>query len=275
MSGANYPTPTKAPTMVLDDALVHQGERLFRWRSFWPVLYLGLGALALPEAARVADWLGPRGDDALALAGLAIALLGLSIRWATIGRVPKGTSGRNTKKQVADTLNVSGLYSVTRNPLYLGNAIALFGVLVSTGVWWLAVTVLLVQAFCLERIIAVEERFLRGKFGARFADYAEATPIFLPDLRVWRPETRARWRPWALPFSARNVLRREFYGVLAVVSAIVGWDLLLDVVWRGVPLGDWIAIDWMLVSVWLGAAALFVVLRTLKKRTSLLAVAGR
>lgn len=260
--------------MILDDALVHQGERLFRWRSVWPILFLALGILALPDAAKLADWLGPAYETVLAPVGLVIALLGLSIRWSTIGRVPKGTSGRNTKRQIADTLNVTGLYSLTRNPLYLGNSIALAGVLLTTGVWWFAAVVLLIQAFCLERIIAVEERFLRGKFGTHFVEYATATPIFLPDLRAWRRE-RPFWRPWALPFSARNVLRREFYGVLAVVSAVVGWHLLLDVAWRGASLAEWWSTDWMLICAWLVAGVLFVVLRTLKKRTRLLAVSGR
>ena len=253
--------------MILSETLAHQGRHLFRWRSFWPLLYLLLGVLALPEAVRVYEALGEGGSALIQLGGLTLALLGLSLRWAVIGHVPAGTSGRNTKRQVADELNVTGFYSVTRNPLYLGNLVALVGVLLATGVWWLAAVVLLVQALCLERIVAVEERFLLDRFGARYRAYADRVPALLP-----RPSL---WRPWALPFSARNVLRREFYGVLAVVSAIAGWDLLVDVAWRGEPIGSWLANDrWLLVT-WLVALALFAVLRLLKKRTRLLAVAGR
>ena len=31
------------------------------------------------------------------------------------------TSGKNTAKQIAESLNTSGIYSVLRNPLYLAN----------------------------------------------------------------------------------------------------------------------------------------------------------
>lgn len=47
---------------------------------------------------------------------------------ATIGQVPKGTSGRNTSQQVADTLSTDGVYSVVRHPLYLGNFLMCMGV---------------------------------------------------------------------------------------------------------------------------------------------------
>ena len=33
----------------------------------------------------------------------------------------KNTSGRNTHDQVADSLNTSGIYSIVRHPLYVGN----------------------------------------------------------------------------------------------------------------------------------------------------------
>ncbi len=56
----------------------------------------------------------------------------------------------------------------------------------------------------LERIIATEEEFLAGKFGDAYRDWATEVPAFFPRLTGWRaPE---------LPFSFRNVLRREYSG---------------------------------------------------------------
>jgi len=43
---------------------------------------------------------------------LAISLLGLGVRIVTVGYVPKGTSGRNTRGQKANVLNTTGMYSL-------------------------------------------------------------------------------------------------------------------------------------------------------------------
>ncbi|MGC9453013.1 MAG: methyltransferase family protein, partial [Oceanipulchritudo sp.] len=48
-----------------------------------------------------------------------------------------GTSGRNTKQQVAYSLNTTGFYSVVRNPLYLGNFFMYLGIALFTHHWWL------------------------------------------------------------------------------------------------------------------------------------------
>ena len=53
--------------------------------------------------------------------------------------MPAGTSGRNTAKQVADTLNTTGLYSLTRNPLYLGNAVIYMAIACFLQNVWFAV----------------------------------------------------------------------------------------------------------------------------------------
>ena len=53
---------------------------------------------------------------------LAVSLLGEAIRIITVGHAPRNTSGRNTTEgQVADVINTSGIYSIIRHPLYVGN----------------------------------------------------------------------------------------------------------------------------------------------------------
>ena len=141
--------------------------------------------------------------DALALA---TALLGLTVRVVTVGFVPKGTSGRNTIQQRADTLNTTGLYSCVRNPLYLGNFLVVLGLAMSLQVWWFT----LLTCFCFmlyyERIVLKEEAFLQSKFGEEYLSWASTTPAFLPNPRVWRaPELR---------FSPRSVLRRGYQRLL-------------------------------------------------------------
>ena len=91
-----------------------QGLSLFRWRSYWPLVGLALAVWIV--------WLRPNPYPELAWPALALGLLGLLVRIATVGYTPKNTSGRNTAEgQVAESINTQGMYSLVRHPLYLGN----------------------------------------------------------------------------------------------------------------------------------------------------------
>ena len=67
-------------------------------------------------------------------AGL-LTLSGLALRAYTVCTTPKGTSGRNTARQVADHLNTKGIYSVVRHPLYLANYLIWAGILLLLILW--------------------------------------------------------------------------------------------------------------------------------------------
>lgn len=62
-----------------------------------------------------------------------LSLVGFLIRAYVIGTTPRGTSGRNTKGQVAEELNQAGMYSMVRHPLYLGNYLMWIGIVVFAG----------------------------------------------------------------------------------------------------------------------------------------------
>ena len=99
---------------------------------------------------------------------LAVSLLGLVVRIITVGRAPMGTSGRNTREQVANTLNSTGMYSVVRHPLYLGNYLIMMGFALWPHVWWLAVLTTCFYALYYERIMLAEEAFLRRALWRHF-----------------------------------------------------------------------------------------------------------
>lgn len=48
-----------------------------------------------------------------------------------------------------------------------------------------------------------EEKFLKEKFGEKFLKYYQNTPAIIPKFKNWQKPT--------LPFSFKNVIRREFY----------------------------------------------------------------
>ena len=142
--------------------LEEQGEWLFRWRSYVPLV---LAPLAIWEVFTHQTFLGNSEslDFAFKAFCLLISLAGLGIRFAVHGWALEGSSGRNTKGQVANHLNVKGPYSVVRHPLYLGNIVMMLGIMLFTKSVVVAVVAVLAYLLIYERIIAAEEKFLSGK----------------------------------------------------------------------------------------------------------------
>lgn len=244
--------------MPLREEFEEVGNWLFRWRSYLPLALVLVLALGVREN-RVQGLVPPLWWT---LVAFAVSLVGLGVRIVTVGFTPRGTSGRNTAGQRADELNTSGIYSTVRHPLYLGNFLMWLGVAMYCQLWWLAVIVALSFWLYYERIMFAEEEYLRRKFGDAYVSWASQTPAFWPSLRRYRAPT--------LPFSVRNVLKREYSGMLGVilVFVILGVSEHLAVEGRLAldPAWQWIFV--LGLAVYLG-------LRTLKRRTSLLQVEGR
>ena len=79
----------------------------------------------------------------------------------------------------ADALVVSGPFRFTRNPIYVGNTVALVGLGLILGNAWFFIAAgaaaLFVDRFAVRR----EEDHLAARFGAAWADYAQRTPRWL------------------------------------------------------------------------------------------------
>ena len=248
--------------MKITESIEHEGDFLFKWRSYSPLVLIPILMLCLRETAQMlpaeqASW------HHLWIAGCyGVSLIGLFIRWACIAQAPSGTSGRCTSQKIADSLNTRGLYSAVRHPLYLGNFIAILGVVLVTMLWWAILFFVLAYWLYIERIMAAEERFLEQKFGDEFQEWAIRAPAFFPSFRYWRPAAHA--------VSIKNVLRREYHGILAVGFAVLLIELALDVWVQGENFSIWVQEDAPFVAFFAVALALFLVLRLIKKKTRLL-----
>jgi protein-S-isoprenylcysteine O-methyltransferase Ste14 len=246
--------------MSLQEELNTQGNWLFRWRSYLPLLLILLVVVALRQFRL------PFGSvyahEIWEQICLAVSISGLAVRALAVAFVPARTSGRNAKCQVADELNTTGVYSVVRHPLYLGNFLIGLGISLVLWVWWLPVMYTLLFCLYYERIMLAEEAFLRDKFGREFEDWAARTPAFWPRLVQWR-------RP-ALPFSLRSMLRREYTALFVIVLGHTGLEIAEHQV---LPHAEGA------LAFWIATAAIgslfYVLLRTLKKRTRALDVPGR
>ena len=250
----------KNRAMKLNDQLEASGNWLFRWRSYLPLLLLGLSLASLrgfkyPGDSRALDLVWE-------LFASVLGFLGVAIRAYAVGCAAQRTSGRNVREQVADSLNVTGIYSIVRHPLYVGNSLMWFSVALFAESWSLAIIILLVSALYHERIIFAEEAFLERKFGDTFREWAAHTPAVWPKFSLWKPPS--------LPFEWRHALQREYHGLFGLVTAFLAVDIASD--WFSLHR---LELDPVWMSIWLTGLVMFVVVRILRKRTRLLLVPGR
>jgi len=164
------------------------------------------------------------------LGGLAI-VAGLLVRALVIGVTPVPREG-TAKRVDADVLKTDGLFGLCRNPLYVGNMLISSGVFLIHGRLWVIVLGVALTAFLYQAIIANEENFLKGKFGAAYGQYMETVNRWLPHLKGLPAALRGmhfdlgRWLAieWTVIFNAALVsgsaLWFEVGGALPAVNAV-------------------------------------------------------
>lgn len=247
--------------MLLSEQIERSGAWFFRWRSYLPLVPLAVVFAALLRFRYPAG--GHRMQDAWEMFCLAVSFSGLTVRVMVAGYAPAKTSGRNTRGgQIAATLNTTGMYSLVRNPLYVGNYLMWLGLMLlprSWEAWFVATTIFWI---IYERIIYTEEEFLRRRFGDEYLRWAEQTPVFLPRLHGWRKPS--------LPFCWRTVLRREYSGFFALVVLFPALDLAANYTASGT-----LHLDPAQVALLSSGTVVYVVLRSLKRHSRLLHAAGR
>jgi protein-S-isoprenylcysteine O-methyltransferase Ste14 len=246
--------------VALSEQLENEGRWLFRRRSYMPLVFVALLLVSLPYYAHP--------DRSRAMVGawevicVIVSLSGLAVRVLTIGCAPRGTSGRRTKRQVADTLNTTGTYSVVRHPLYLGNYVIGLGIALFLHIWWLPLFYTLAFALAYERIMLFEERFLRTKFGKAYHEWAAATPAFFPRFSQWKPPD--------LPLSLRTVIKKEYHSLFGIILYM--WVLkILSENWGN----DGFRLDPVWTGIFVACGVLYLVIRLLRKKTSLFDLKGR
>lgn len=121
---------------------------------------------ALPAARIVTQW---NDEFALALlsAGIGVAVAG------AVSFVRAGTTVDPLHPERATALVTSGVYRITRNPMYVGMALAVAAFSVWLGTWLGVVGIVAFVAWIDRVQIPAEERALDAHFGAAFAAYRD------------------------------------------------------------------------------------------------------
>ncbi|MDC1067576.1 isoprenylcysteine carboxylmethyltransferase family protein [Candidatus Kapabacteria bacterium] len=246
--------------MALREELQKQGDFLFRYRSNLPLILIifGIGLKVYQDvmAVQAGDELS---QNIPVLFSLSVGLLGLFVRIITVGYTPRNTSGRNTSQgQVADKLNTTGIYSLIRNPLYLGNYLMWVSVALLTDNLWFTALFSLVFWIYYERIVYSEEAFLRVKFGDTYLKWAEKTPPFLPKFFSYKSNI--------ISFSWKKILKKEKNGLFALF--LLFW--IFQVIGDSIKHQDFtIEYNWQLYST-IATAVIYLLIRSIRKNTKLL-----
>jgi len=244
-------------------ALVHEfessGNWLFKRRSWLPVFMVVAGIFAMYMGNRQAILFDMRDE----LIFLGVSLLGQAIRILTVGFAPKNTSGRNTAGgQIADELNVTGIYSILRHPLYLGNFFMWLGPVLFIRSFVATLVFVLLYWLYYERIMFAEEQFLRRKFGEIYDKWSETVSSFIP--------YSFKYIPSKLHFSVRNVLKREYNSFINIFVVFTLLDLF-----RNYFLSERIYLTGMWIYLMVSTFIIWITVRTIHKRTRWLEVEGR
>ena len=136
------------------------------------------------------------------------------------------------------------------------------GLIIYVAIPWFIIFAIAFFLLYYERIMFAEEQFIRNKFGDNFVQWAEKTPAFIPNFN--------KWQKAELSFSFKNVLKREYSGFFAVMISFTWVNFI-----KYFFIKDLINVDiWWIIGGIIGFV-IYIILRSLKKYSSILSVEGR
>ncbi|MDR1242503.1 MAG: isoprenylcysteine carboxylmethyltransferase family protein [Deltaproteobacteria bacterium] len=241
--------------MLLAEKFQKSGLFLFKWRSYAPlifflVIFASFEHFHYPFQSHNLDLIWE-------LFCLCIGASGTALRVLTVAFVPASTSGRGTIRPSASRLNTTGMYSLVRNPLYLGNFFVYAAPVLFMRIWWILLIFILAFILYYERIIFAEETFLRERFGEEYSSWASKTPAFFPRLRNWtKPD---------LPFSWKIALSKEYHGAYGLISSLFLMELASDFC-----VNKELKFDLVWTSFFISGTFFYMIIRFLVKKTSFL-----
>lgn len=138
----------------------------------WPPVWLLAGLALTGFSARL--W----ALQALPQVGVALVLAGLALMMGAAVQMVLARTTVNPRGQPA-ALVTGGLFRISRNPIYLGDALVLLGATLWLGAPLGILVLAGFVAVITRRFIAPEEARLQAAFGAAYADWARITRRWL------------------------------------------------------------------------------------------------
>lgn len=237
--------------------LVTAGRIFFKVRdALFPAVFFGLAfASRSPLAEDSSAW-----DTALDVLGVGVALSGQLLRAVVIGFAYVRRGGLN-KQIYAESLQQEGFFAHCRNPLYLGNFLALVGFCLIYNSLLCYVVAIPFFTFAYLSIVTAEEQYLGQQFGAVYADYCRRVPRVVPSLRGLRQTLEG------MEFDWKRLVRKEYGSTYAGICAILVLLVWESYYFQGYPgcRGTLIAA----LAVWVPVTVAYLTARYLKKSGAL------
>jgi len=106
--------------------------------------------------------------------GIYLITLGIILRLAAASTLVKDKE-----------LTTTGMYALTRNPLYLGSALIGFGFAFLSTTWWAVIYFFAILVPAYVKMISLEEDYLAKLHPDEFRAYKSTTPAFIPSRLTW------------------------------------------------------------------------------------------
>jgi len=126
------------------------------------------GTVLYYVAALYTIWLPLKIGTGLFYAGVVVFLIGIIC--LIVGRI-------NFSKTPADQPVTTGLYRISRNPLYFFGSLAVVGLGLASGSW-IVIALIVVQFVFVHFAVLAEERFCLEKYGQSYQEYKDRTPRY-------------------------------------------------------------------------------------------------
>ncbi len=245
--------------MPLKEEFRSQGDLLFKYRSYFPIVIIMVGlAVYFNELAKGGDSLEYINSFNYQMVCYGIAAFGLLVRVLAIGFSADNTSGRNTTEgQIADTINKTGLYSIFRHPLYVGNYFMWLGIACLTANLWFIIAFTFMFWLYYERIMFAEEEYIRNLYGDAYVEWASRTPAFWPAF--------TKWKKPALKFSWVKIIRQEKAGILNLFLIMMVFNFINQYYFT-----DTVNIYNYASYLFAGSVVWYIIIKVIQKTTSVL-----
>ncbi|MBI9071151.1 MAG: hypothetical protein JEY94_06115 [Melioribacteraceae bacterium] len=223
--------------------LIKLGNWVFHYRNFLFIFFYATLFIPAPQVIN--------NSSTALIIGAIIIFLGMIIRAGTIGFVYIVRGGKNRKIH-AEKLVTEGVYSVCRNPMYLGNILLILGFAFFTNS--LFFLVVMFPLFCLFyiAIISAEENFLISKFPVEYPEYKKDSNALFPKLSKLCSFHKG------YKFNFIRVIKKEYGSTFLYVSG-----MLLSLLFQSFITAIQFAIYFLI------ALVLYLIIRVLKKKKKL------
>ncbi len=115
-------------------------------------------------------------DNIFDVIGIILILKGNLIRMMARGH-------KRTNSQQGEMLVMTGLYSIVRNPMYLGSFLVGTGFILLLWPFWVLFIFALIFYLRFNRQMLKEEVLLKRNFGKKYEEYCQKTPRFFPSIQ--------------------------------------------------------------------------------------------